>query len=102
ATAVQLRCRRRTAHRSNGCPARTATAFSPPKRTDRPPAMTTPTTDPATDWGSVGSLIVDPEAQYTATYDDHESKTTRARCGRNTIRSDRCNNRAADASGGYG
>lgn len=46
ATVAQLRRNRVTAHISNGLPARTATAFSPPKRTERPPAMTTPQTVP--------------------------------------------------------
>jgi hypothetical protein len=42
----QVLCKRFTAHISRGLPPRMATAFSPPKRTDRPPAMTTPTTEP--------------------------------------------------------
>ena len=44
ATVRQLRCNRLLAHSSSGVPASNATAFSPPKRTDRPPAITTPTT----------------------------------------------------------
>ena len=44
ATVRQPRCNRRVAHNSSGVPASNATAFSPPKRTDRPPAITTPTT----------------------------------------------------------
>ena len=68
ATAEQSLCRRLTAHMSNGRPASTATAFSPPKRTDRPPAMTTPTTGaqrrespeaPAARRGTTGSEALD-------------------------------------------
>ena len=46
ATSGQLRASRVAAHMSNGLPANPATAFSPPKRVERPPAITTPTICP--------------------------------------------------------
>lgn len=58
ATAEQLLCKRLTAHISRGRPARTATAFSPPKRTERPPAITTPTTEPEMHFGSGFELMI--------------------------------------------
>ncbi len=58
ATAEQLLCKRLTAHISKGRPARTATAFSPPKRTERPPAITTPTTEPEMEFGSECELMI--------------------------------------------
>ncbi len=44
ATTAQLRCRRAAAQRISGLPANSAAAFSPPNRTERPPASTRPTT----------------------------------------------------------
>ena len=43
ATTEQVRCSRRAAQISKGVPASSAAAFSPPKRTERPPARTMPT-----------------------------------------------------------
>jgi molybdopterin-guanine dinucleotide biosynthesis protein B len=45
ATAEHARCNRRVAHVSSGRPASGVTAFSPPKRLERPPAITIPTTN---------------------------------------------------------
>ena len=46
ATTGQLACNRRAAHINRGLPASIAAAFSPPNRTDRPPAITTPAMQP--------------------------------------------------------
>src|SRR5690606_28220253 len=43
ATASQAAARRRAARSSSGSPRKVATAFSPPNRVERPPAITTPT-----------------------------------------------------------
>src|SRR6185369_10881752 len=45
ATVEQARARRAAAHSSIGRSANSATAFSPPKRSERPPAITIPTTE---------------------------------------------------------